>query len=228
MVLENLKKLMCKSEFDNDRYMNRTVNSERKVLVFDMDGTLYQLDGENNGFQNSSLQRAVVKNALKFIVKYENCQIGEAQQIYDQSVQDKIGPSSFLAYRYEITRDQYFNKVWNINPEGIVKNCDQTKVFLSRLKTRRSTLKFILLTSAPKIWANSLLRYIGIADLFEQIFTGEMFGVKDEVFDNLAVLYPTQNICSIGDQLETDILPAQKRGMKTFFVDNPKDLKKLL
>lgn len=43
----------------------------------------------------------------------------------------------------------------------------------------------------------------------------------------LAGRYKPENIISVGDQYETDLKPAQKLGMRTLQVKNPKDLKPL-
>lgn len=203
------------------------VNEERsrQVVVFDMDGTLYELDGANKGFKGSRLESKVLQNARNFIKDKERCDDAEVQMILDQALQDPIGISKYLARRYHISRLDYFNIVWNINPTGIVQNYEVPAQMIRQLKNVDQQKKLILLTSAPRVWAQQVLDFIGIKDSFEVLYTGEQFGNKDEIFTMLAGRYIPSNILSVGDQIETDIKPAEKLGINTFQVSSPTDLK---
>jgi FMN phosphatase YigB (HAD superfamily) len=94
------------------------------------------------------------------------------------------------------------------------------------MKGRNPSAKLILLTTAPKVWAERVLAYLGIAEYFEDLYTGEKFGQKDEIFRIIAGRY--QNATSIGDQIETDILPARAVGIKGIRVAVSGDLPDIL
>ncbi|QQG44206.1 MAG: HAD hydrolase-like protein [Candidatus Roizmanbacteria bacterium] len=201
---------------------------ERKVAIFDMDGTLYQLDGVNNGFQGSKLEKEILRNAKAFIIMTEVCDEESAEMILRQGLNDPIGISRYLANRYGITRSDYFNVVWDIDPEGIVQNFETAVNTIRQLQEKNPKRKLVLLTSAPRIWAQQVLKFLRVKDCFESLYTGEQYGRKDEIFLILAGRYQPENIISIGDQVTTDIDPAQQLGMETLLVKDPKDLELLI
>lgn len=220
----------------NDRvgdYLTRCVNiiqqeQQREVAVFDMDGTLYQLDGINNGFSGSTLESAVLQKAKKFIKMKEQCSDKDAEALLQTALTDPIGISQYLAIRYNISRSEYFEFTWNINPNGIVKDYENAADTVKLLKSKYPNKKMVILTQAPKVWAEKVLSFIGVSDEFEALYTGEQYGSKKEIFAMLAERYIPNNITSIGDQEETDIKPAQLLGLKTVLVNKPDDIRCLL
>lgn len=217
----------------NDRvvdYLDRCVDlinieQQRKIFIFDMDGTLYRLDGTDNGFKGSTLEAKVKENATQFIQQKENCTPEDANQIRDEGVNDSIGLSRYLGQRYGISRETYFDTVWNINPQGIIQPYASSVDAIQKLT--ETGAKLILLTSAPKIWAEKVLTYLGVADLFEIVFTGEQFETKEEIFRLLAGWYKPENVCSVGDQEQTDIIPAQQNGFNTVQIRSDADFEVL-
>lgn len=213
------------------QYLDRclvSINREqnRSVAIFDMDGTLYQLDGKNNGFSGSSLDQQVQKNALQFIIDHENCSNEEAEKVLREGIADDIGLSAYLSRKYSITRHQYFDTVWNISPEGIIKNDAYSKKVISDLK-KDPSLKIVLLTHSPRVWAMQVLKYLQVDQYFETVYTGDRHGQKNEVFEMLSKRYKPSNIISIGDQYETDLFPAKNLGMHTYQIYKPEDLNNL-
>lgn len=193
------------------------------IYVFDMDGTVYQLDGVNNGFTGSTLESVVELNAKKFIQAKEDCDEATAQTILEQAIKDEVGVSRFLSERYGISRKDYFDFVWNINPEGIVRNFNVALRLIRRLKENPQR-KLVLLSSAPQIWVNNVMNFLGIMEDFEGVYTGEQFDKKEEIFTMLAARYKPENVTSIGDQERTDIKPARDLGMNTLLITGPDDL----
>ncbi len=198
----------------------------RKVVIFDMDGTLYQLNGTNNGYTGSKMEATVLANCQKFIIANEQCPPKTAQMIMEQGLQEQIGLSNFLAQRYNIIRQQYFDVVWNINPEGIIFNYQASPETITKIA--QTGKKLILLTSGPKVWQKQVIEFLGIGQYFESVYTGEDFGQKAEIFSMLAQRYQPNKILSVGDQENTDILPAAALGLKTLLVKSPNDLAKLI
>lgn len=216
-----------------DDYLDRCIETirkeqEREVIIFDMDGTLYQLDGVDNGFAGSKLERQVLLNARGFIKKIEGCNDAQADKFIQEGILDEIGLSAFLANRYGIDRRQYFDEVWNIDPEGIAESFQVSPEVIRELKAKRPNVKLVLLTSAPRSWAERLLRFIDVRDAFELIFTGEQYKTKKDVFNMLSQRYDSSKILSVGDQEATDIQPAKELGMRTLLVKSPIDIKGVL
>lgn len=215
-----------------NQYLERCIQEikaeqNRPVIVLDMDGTLYELDGKEGGFKGSKLDKTVMDNALSFIREKEECSHAEAEAVLHAGVADEIGLSAYLSRKYGITRDEYFDAVWNISPDGIISKGEHAREVIPLLKLNPQ-LKVILLTHSPAVWARQVLRYLGITDHFESIFSGDQHGQKDEVFALLAGRYRPENIISVGDQYETDIKPAENLGMKTLLVRSPEDIKEVL
>lgn len=199
---------------------------QREIVILDVDGTLYQLDGKDNGYSGSKLETAVLENCQRFIIGIENCSVETAKMIMKQGLQDSIGLSNFLSQRYGITREEYFNNVWNINPQNLISNYQvQVDVVKQLSKTGK---KIVLLTSAAKVWQQQVINFLGLTDYFESIYTAESFTQKGEIFQMLSERYRPEKITSVGDQEKTDIIPAAAFGCKTLLVQNPNDLKKLL
>jgi FMN phosphatase YigB (HAD superfamily) len=202
------------------------IQSPSFVIIFDMDGTLYRLDGDNNGFANSSLEAAVLTNSIKFVISQESCSVAKAKQLIALGRKDKIGISNFLAQRYGISRKQYFDIAWNINPKTIIKDFSASAQVVKQLK--QSGYYLILLTSAPQIWQTNVIQFIGLSECFQRAYSGEEFGQKIEVFEAISQQYSTSKIFSVGDQIKTDILPAQTFGFETLLINHPNNLKQLL
>ena len=131
-----------------------------------------------------------------------------------------------MAKRYGITRREFFDIVWNINPKKIIRNSKfQVKAIRDIAKQYK---KLFLLTGAPRVWMENVLGFLKLEDLFERKYHGEMFEKKDEIFKTLANEFDPKTILSVGDQFETDLKPAQELGIKTLLVQKPEDLLKLI
>lgn len=195
-------------------------------MVFDMDGTLYQLDGEGNTIKNSTLMKKVISNSIEFVLARENCGKTAAQKLIKEALEDEIGISNVLSKRYGITRSSFFDVAWNIDPKNVIKNFEVPKLVVRKL--RKGGKRLFLLTSAPRIWMENVVRELGLDDHFERKINGEMFGIKDEIFASLAKEFEPGIILSVGDQFKTDLKPAQELGMSTFEVKDPEDFKKLI
>jgi FMN phosphatase YigB (HAD superfamily) len=200
-------------------------NESRRVIVTDMDGTLYRLNSPGNKYAGSTLEATVLCSARYFLIEQNFCDASQVDTVIQEGLADPIGLSAYVQRTYGVTRKEYFDNVWNINPEGMLTDYQEAVQTLRELALS-STL--ILLTAAGRAWQQQVCQYLGIADLFAKVYTAEDFGQKGEVFEKLIKTYPKENMTSVGDQEESDILPAKKLGIKTILVREPKEMTKLL
>lgn len=203
----------CKNAVENE--------SRRDVIVLDMDGTLYTLIG-SGGYGESELRQQVEQNALSFIntlVTDEN-----ADDVLKAGLTDPVGISAYLEREYGILRQQYFDQVWDINPADYIVRNEELEAELRQVsggKFGSEKQKLVLLTASPRAWAKKIIEYLGLKDVFETVYTGEMYGSKSEIFDILSGRYSAENVTSIGDQLGSDIAPATAIGMNGILVSGP-------
>lgn len=197
-----------------------------KTIVFDMDGTIYQLDGENNGFKKSSLHKNVKQNTLRYFAEKEGVSPEEAQSIVDDINKLGVFPSVYAANKYKITRKDFFDNVWNIDPQAIVTNYQNAVEVITKLAEQN--IELILLTQAPKIWQTNVLTFLNINNLFSTIRTGEEYMEKIEILTEISKTRQPHTVLAVGDQIETDIAPAKELGFHTFHVNSPNDLLQLV
>lgn len=197
------------------------------VVIFDMDGTLYQLDGPDGKFIGSTLEQTVLANTRVFIRQKEKDITERAiDELMQVGLSDVIGISSVLAKRYGISRQTYFDTVWDIDPKNIVKKYEDACEVVDRLFMMEK--KLILLTAAPKRWQKNVFDFLNLEKKFMRIYTGEHFNAKKEIFGNLIEEFAADALLSIGDQEHTDIIPAKQFGMKTWLVHKSNPIRVIL
>lgn len=194
-----------------------------KTIIFDLDGTLYNFIGDS--FKNSGLYDVVIKNTKDYISKQLNKTNIESQEIidfifkkYDNSI--SIG----LEKEFNINRYDYFNTVWNIEAKDYVEFDPKLEGFLIGLK---NNFNLVLLSDAPRVWINKVLQHLNIEKIFENsIYSGESNTRKElnNAFEELIKkLDIKESECIvIGDQEDTDILPAKQIGIKTVYIGKNK------
>ena len=189
-----------------------------------MDGTLYKFKGDS--FRNSGLYGVVIENTVSYICNKLGKTKLEAQEVLD-AILKKYGNSISIGLEneFKIDRYDYFNSVWNINAKKYVKFDSTISAFLLELQ---KNFDLVLLSDAPVIWISRVLDYLGIMEIFKNnIFSGE--GDARKEFGNaFEKICKTMNIkvnrcIVIGDQEETDIIPAKKIGMKAVFIGKSKN-----
>ena len=198
----------------------------KKVLIFDLDGTLYQLQG--GSYEKSILKTKIQNNAKKFISKRLGVNMTDSSKILTR-IENEYGEkiSIGLEIEFNLNRYDYFNFVWDISTHNIVKKNTNLKKILLTLNKKYI---FVLLSDAPKIWIENVLKKLNIYDSFSKnIFSGESEFRKgfNNGFTNVLNKMNLKSIdcISIGDQEKTDIIPAKKLGIKTIYINQTKKSK---
>jgi|GEM_PF-899505 len=191
-----------------------------KLIIFDMDGTLYEYEGAS--FSQSGAYQEVLKNATLFIAKKLGKTIIEAELVLND-IKERWGEQISLALEKEhgISREEYFNTVWDIKAEEYIKMNDELKPFLEKLSQK---YQLVVLTDAPTVWVKNVLEALGV----EKIFNGNIFdgtgdarkgsGVAFErVLKNFS--FTPAEVFMIGDQENIDIQPAKNAGLVTVYLN---------
>ena len=196
-----------------------------KLIIFDLDGTLYQFQG--GSFKNSGLEKMVLKNALKYIQDRLQKTLPEAQKIL-QKIRDEYGEDISIALeeRYNCSRKDYFDSVWNIEAKGVIRESGLVRDIIKKLNKKYALL---LVSDGAEVWINNALRELGIEKYFKgRILAGD--GDKRKSLGNRFSMIPKGygfkpgDIVVIGDQEKTDIIPAKEQGLKTIFVSQRKSV----
>ncbi|MCD8507552.1 HAD family hydrolase [Candidatus Woesebacteria bacterium] len=188
-----------------------------QAIIFDMDGTLYAFDdNEESAFASSQFGQCIRANILSFLQKQCALSANDAEKKYLELQKQYAGHIS-LACEKElgVSRNEYFAATWNVPAERFLQYNDSLAQLLSGLSVRAG-----LLTAAPQVWTEKVLDFLQIRSLFgEAIFTGESDLRKPNpaAFLQLAQYWNLEPkaILAIGDQEQSDILPAKEIGMKT-------------
>ncbi|MEI6728250.1 MAG: HAD family hydrolase [bacterium] len=216
-------------------HINQLIRDSPEILIFDLDGTLYRKElGSHNNLQGSKLDIAAAVIYIKLFEQYLGLNSEEAlakyKEVFELQARGKNTLSQFLADETGQTRDSIIAQVWNeINPEEII-----TKEYSKHLKEVIMNIKqrgkiVYLLTAAPRVWMKKTIEYLELGECFEDwpIYTLENFGnSKAEIFSQIQIKHQIapQRILSVGDNNDTDILPASSLEMKTCLVKDPQDL----
>jgi len=200
--------------------MKKHNDNIKKLIIFDLDNTLYQLKGGT--FNESLLNKKIQANAVKFISKKLNIPRKKAKTLLEKIIQ-KRGENISIALEkmFNIDRHEYFNTVWNIKADKYIIKGDDLNSMFSDI---RQKFDFVLVSDAPLIWIKSVLKSLKILEVFkEKIYSGEGDNRKIfyNTFDNILHIYnkKPKDCIAIGDQEDTDIIPAKKLGITTILIN---------
>lgn len=184
-----------------------------KVLVWDVDGTLYQ--------EIPEVKKEIHKKVIQAIVKAKSIAIKQAKELHYQLYKQYKSNTSVLL-QLGVDKDYVLSGDWysRVQLKYLEKDNELIKIF-QELKS----FKHIISTNSEKIVALKKLEILGInPTLFEKIFTNKDFGVKVKpnpyafkLVLELTKLKPQQHLF-IGDSEEKEMIPAQKVGMHTCLV----------
>lgn len=198
-------------------------SKNKKLIILDLDGTLYNF--KEGSFKKSGLNKTILRNAENYIMNKLYKTKKEASLII-KKILKKYGENISIGLEKEfgINRFDYFNTVWNIDAKKFIKFDPSVRETILKLSVRYD---YLLISDAPMIWIKNVLKELGIAAIFNnKIISGE--GDQRKIFGNIFQMIlknykiKPENCVVIGDQEETDIIPAKKLGIRTIFVSQKK------
>ncbi len=191
---------------------------KKRLIIFDLDGTLYSFDNSSSvNFTSSKFYDNIKRKVYVFLSKKLGIDGEKAKRLYEEIKKEFNGEVSLgLEDKLKIDRYEFFRKTWNLDPSQFIEQKDM----LPLIKSLKGTPAF--LTSAPRVWASRVLKYLNLNEYQDRLFTGEPNLRKPnplvfkQICDSLG-FSPLESI-SVGDQVSTDIIPAKSLGMKTILV----------
>ena len=191
-------------------------------LIIDLDGTLYTFKGSKEGtFSTSDFYRDLQRVIRRYIAKILSLSDDDASRVIRTIDKEYAGEISIgFEQTYGIDRYEYYEQTWgSMRPEQYITAQPGLKKSLEPYTGRA-----VLLTAAPRVWADKVLTLLGLTDIFgDRIITGEPDIRKPgaEVFEQARTLLDAgySSITSIGDQEYSDIAPAKALGMNTIIIN---------
>jgi len=184
-----------------------------KVLVWDLDGTLYQ--------EISEIKEGIHANAIKLICKTKSISPKKAEKIFWVAY-NQVGSSTQALINCGVKKDKALAGKWYSEVQK--KYLKEDKDLLEMFKKLKH-LRHIISTNGASYSTKEKLKKLGLPlFMFEKIFSNaDMFKkLKPDLTVFQAILDYTQlpagSHLFIGDREETDIEPANKIGMKTCMV----------
>lgn len=193
--------------------------TKRPLVIFDLDGTLYRF--REGSFKRSRLRRAILKRAEDYIATKLNISGREAGEVLKKITAEwKEHISISLEKRYGLSRYEYFNTVWNLPAKPFIK---KDSFLLGVLRELAKRYDFALVSDAPLVWIRNVLKELRVGSFFKgRVFSGESdvrkaFGNAIQIVAKKLKKNSRQCIV-VGDQEETDIIPAKRYGATTVLV----------
>lgn len=189
------------------------------AIILDLDGTLYPFKGTTGGFSESRFY-AELKQSITAFIAAKLCVCDEAAVQIVADVDKRFSGELSIGFErtFGIDRYEYYAATWDKNPANFM---DSDKILRAKLVPFQG--RALVLTAAPRMWADRALRHLGIDDVFDdRIITGEPDIRKPDpaVFWQAAkhLGHSPDRIISIGDQNHSDIRPARSIGMTTVII----------
>ncbi|MCW1309767.1 MAG: HAD-IA family hydrolase [Candidatus Nanoarchaeia archaeon] len=207
---EDVKKLCI----EYNKKLQDILNTQ--LFIFDLDGTLYSF--KEGSFEQSDFAKEIRDRSVDFIASKLGTTKQEAERIREY-INSRYGGEISIGVEkeFDIPRDEYFNYVWDIDARKYLSKDEKLVDLLRRIPGKK-----VILTTAPKIWAERALKALGVDGLFDDIFTGEPDVRKPnpEAFRQILEKYrcKPKDAVMIGDSPKEDIIPARKLGIETILI----------
>lgn len=145
--------------------MSRPISSA--VNVFDLDGTLYEMKG--GSFQDSPLSSDVMRKANEFVAANTGEDVSQ-KEFWAQAESYGEDISRAAEDILGIPRKEYFEEVWGpLVPSAYI---TETFDYPNILDDDGNEIN-VIVTSAPQVWATSVIDCLGIKDFVSTFRTGE-------------------------------------------------------
>lgn len=199
-----------------------------KVILFDLDGTLYK---------SPEVRKKFAEAAYHALAKLKKISVKEAKSMIEET-REKLKEKHGFPVPYTLTLVRFGMPVemWHkenidfFDPRDYLSQNGELKEMLLGLRKR---CRLAILTNNNEVQAQRILEALQVGDLFDRVFSYNSFKTmkpNPEFFMKAAKemdVNPDECLV-VGDRYSVDLIPAQDLGMKIYEVKGPDDIKKLI
>ncbi len=199
-----------------------------KVILFDLDGTLYK---------NPEIRKKFAEAAYHALARLKNISVDDAKRMIE-GTREKLKQKHGFPVPYTLTLIRFGMPVetWHkenidfFDPRDYLSQNGELKKMLSGLRKR---CRLAILTNNNETQAQRILEALKVRNLFDRVFTYNSFKTmkpNPDFFKKAAKemgVKPDECLV-VGDRYSVDLIPAQDLGMKIYEVKGPDDIKKLI
>ncbi len=199
-----------------------------KVILFDLDGTLYS---------STEVQQKFAEAAYHALAKMKSIPVDEAKRLIEETRANLHKQHGFpVPYTLTLKRFGMDIEDWHrvniayFDPRDYLSRNGELREMLFELRKR---CRLAILTNNNEVQAGRILQALHADDLFERVFTYNTFRTmkpNPQFFKKAAkAMGVTPEECLVvGDRYSVDLIPAQNLGMKIYEVKGPDDITKLV
>lgn len=181
----------------------------KQLFIFDLDGTLYD---ECNPISK------IIDERIKNYIKQERNLTENEYKNLEKNIPDLLTALSKL----KIDKNKFYEEVYkNINYNEYFDKNEKLKNELSKLNGKK-----IICSNSCEYHVNEILKTLGIAKLFDNIYCTDKHKNKFEIYKKIVEKYKLspEQIYVIGDNYMVDIEPAYSLGFKTLYIKNGSEI----
>lgn len=195
-----------------------------KVIIFDLDGTLYKSD---------EIRQKFAEAAYYTLAEFKNTSVENAQTLIEER-RDALKRKQGFPVPYTLTLISYGVPIplWHkenikfFDPRDYLNKDEKLKKSMIRLNKH---YKLAILTNNNDVQTARILQALELDDLFEGIFTYTSFKLLKpdlKFFERAAseMGVKPEECLVVGDRYNVDLEPAKKLGMDTYEVNGPEDI----
>lgn len=183
-------------------------------LIFDIDGTLIRNVKFDEAIKRSFIEFGIyseenVKNFIDGISKYE-----EEHEEYD--VKQYL---EFFSKKLNVKLNEHFLEVFwpNLAIYSVPKDCEKIKNMIEDLSKK---YELVLLSNYFEKSQRGRLESMGINKFFHEYYGEKIMKPNHKAFEEAIGNFNPSECVMIGDNAEFDIIPAQKCGLKTIWINS--------
>ncbi len=199
-----------------------------KVILFDLDGTLYN---------STEVRKKFAEAAYHALAKIKNISVDEAALMIEET-RERLKKDHGFPVPYTLTLVRFGMPVETWHKENIA-FFDPRDYLSANGKLREMLLdlqkrcRLAILTNNNEVQAARILEALKVGDLFDRVFTYNSFRTmkpNPQFFERAAkeMAVEPEECLVVGDRYSVDLIPAQNLGMQIYEVKGPDDIPKLV